>query len=85
MRIEHQPSKLRVAGSSPAGRATRADKLKVSMVDVAQMVEPRIVIPVVVGSSPIVHPSDNLRFGAFSGSMRNRYWAVSSIGRAVDS
>ena len=28
----------------------------VSMVDVAQVVEPWIVIPVVVGSSPIVHP-----------------------------
>ena len=27
------------------------------MVDVAQLVEPRIVIPVVVGSIPIVHPS----------------------------
>ena len=27
------------------------------MVDVAQLVESRIVIPVVVGSSPIVHPS----------------------------
>ena len=27
------------------------------MVDVAQLVEPRIVIPAVVGSSPIVHPS----------------------------
>ena len=26
------------------------------MVSVAQLVEPRIVIPVVVGSSPIVHP-----------------------------
>ncbi len=26
------------------------------MVDVAQLVEPWIVIPVVVGSSPIVHP-----------------------------
>ena len=26
------------------------------MVNVAQLVEPRIVIPVVVGSSPIVHP-----------------------------
>jgi hypothetical protein len=25
-------------------------------VDVAQLVEPRVVIPVVVGSSPIVHP-----------------------------
>ncbi len=29
------------------------------MVDVAQLVEPRIVIPVVVGSSPIVHPNPN--------------------------
>ena len=28
------------------------------MVSVAQLVEPRIVIPVVVGSSPIVHPSN---------------------------
>ncbi len=28
-----------------------------TMVGVAQLVEPRIVIPVVVGSSPIVHPS----------------------------
>ncbi len=27
------------------------------MVSVAQLVEPRIVIPVVVGSSPIVHPN----------------------------
>ena len=25
--------------------------------DVAQLVEPRVVIPVVVGSSPIVHPN----------------------------
>ena len=29
----------------------------VSVVGVAQLVEPRIVIPVVVGSSPIVHPT----------------------------
>ena len=28
------------------------------MVGVAQLVEPRVVIPVVVGSSPIVHPID---------------------------
>lgn len=27
------------------------------MVVVAQLVEPRIVVPVVVGSSPIVHPT----------------------------
>ena len=30
------------------------------MVGVAQLVEPRIVIPVVVGSSPIVHPKFSL-------------------------
>ena len=41
------------------------------MVGVAQLVEPRIVIPVVVGSSPIVPP--------------NFLRAVSSAGRAVDS
>ena len=29
-----------------------------SVVDVAQLVESRIVIPVVVGSSPIIHPSN---------------------------
>ena len=29
---------------------------RVAMVGVAQLVEPRVVIPVVVGSSPIVHP-----------------------------
>ncbi len=28
----------------------------ISMVDVAQLVEPRIVIPAVAGSSPVVHP-----------------------------
>ena len=46
------------------------------MVSVAQLVEPWIVIPVVVGSSPIVHPN-------FKNT--GKIWAVSSIGRAVDS
>lgn len=27
------------------------------MVGIAQLVEPRVVIPVVVGSSPIIHPN----------------------------
>ncbi len=31
------------------------------MVDVAQLVEHRIVAPVVVGSSPIVHPMSSLK------------------------
>jgi hypothetical protein len=33
------------------------------MVDVAQLVEPRIVIPAVVGSSPIVHPISSMDTG----------------------
>ena len=58
-RIEHRPSKPRVAGSIPAGRANWREeaRIRVSMVDVAQLVEPRVVIPAVVGSSPIVHPN----------------------------
>lgn len=31
-------------------------KSKIPMADVAQLVEPRFVVPVVVGSSPIVRP-----------------------------
>ena len=33
------------------------------MVDVAQLVEPRIVIPAVAGSSPVVHPTSGLPGG----------------------
>jgi hypothetical protein len=29
------------------------------MVDVAQLVEPRIVIPAVAGSNPVVHPTSS--------------------------
>ena len=47
------------------------------MVSVAQLVEPRIVIPAVVGSSPIVHP---ILFVDVDVT-----WAVSSVGRAADS
>ena len=36
------------------------------MVDVAQLVESRIVIPVVVGSSPIVHPITSFKRAMFS-------------------
>ncbi len=38
-------------------KMVRSWKGRKVMVSVAQLVEPRIVIPVVVGSSPIVHPS----------------------------
>ena len=36
------------------------------MVSVAQLVEPRIVIPVVAGSSPVVHPSFAFRKSTIS-------------------
>ncbi len=36
------------------------------MVGVAQLVEPRVVIPVVVGSSPIAHPSFINKMSDFS-------------------
>ena len=47
------------------------------MVGVAQLVEPRVVIPVVVGSSPIVHPILPVAI--------NLMWGASSVGRAVGS
>ncbi len=47
------------------------------MVGVAQLVEPRVVIPVVVGSSPIVHPNLSI--------IINFAWGASSVGRAVGS
>ena len=79
MRIEHRPSKPRVAGSNPAGRAIWFSPAGNNrfMVSVAQLVEPRIVIPVVVGSSPIVHPNFMIFVLALG--------AVSSVGRAADS
>ena len=41
--------------SNPAGRAKLAVTIS-SLVGIAQLVEPRIVIPVVEGSSPFTHP-----------------------------
>ena len=52
------------------------------MVGVAQLVELRIVIPAVVGSSPIVHPKFLHRLHFISVAAKR---AISSIGRAVDS
>ena len=37
-------------------KRVRSEGSKVLMVGVAQLVEPRIVIPVVAGSIPVVHP-----------------------------
>ena len=42
------------------------------MVAIAQLVEPRIVIPVVVGSSPIIHP-------IFFSSGRSAVWLAHLI------
>jgi hypothetical protein len=50
MRLEH--SLLQVRSNQPRTRAI----IFACMVAVAQLVESRIVIPVVVGSSPISHP-----------------------------
>ncbi len=63
------------------------------MVGVAQLVELRIVIPAVVGSSPIVHPTSSRRLFAQEGVSQVResgkiwipQWGISSIGRATDS
>jgi hypothetical protein len=46
------------------------------MVDVAQLVEPRIVIPAVAGSSPVVHPTSKRR----GESRAVRFW-VRFLGR----
>ncbi len=53
------------------------------MVGVAQLAEPRVVIPVVVGSNPIVHPIYGIFFLKIIKDHFKR--AVSSAGRAVDS
>ena len=62
------------------------------MVGVAQLVELRIVIPAVVGSSPIVHPSFVCESQGFrkirvllQADPEGNRRAISSIGRAVDS
>ena len=47
---------VRVLSGAPAIQATVLLLANNCMVSVAQLVEPRIVIPAVVGSSPIVHP-----------------------------
>jgi hypothetical protein len=54
---------LRISVSFKACRKVQGERKPLirhgllTMVDVAQLVEPRVVIPAVVGSSPIVHPT----------------------------
>ena len=55
------------------------------MVGVAQLVEHRIVIPAVAGSSPVVHPTSDDGCESGSALLDKAIWAVSSAGRAVDS
>ncbi len=47
-------------------------RLAVAVVAVAQLVESRIVIPVVVGSNPIRHPNNSTSYGMFS----NVVWRI---------
>ena len=46
------------------------------MVDVAQLVEPRIVIPVVAGSNPVIHPT----FGAWRSLVAHLVWDQGVVG-----
>lgn len=49
--------RLPFVGLLPGGGAYPGPRIGCwTMVDVAQLVEPRIVIPAVAGSSPVVHP-----------------------------
>ena len=52
------------------------------MVDVAQLVEPRIVIPVVVGSSPIIHPNSFIRndIGVWRSLVAHLVWDQRVVG-----
>ena len=54
--------------SNPAGRANevagrQTGRLMMIMVGVAQLVEPRIVIPAVAGSNPVAHPTFMSKIG----------------------
>ena len=49
------------------------------MVDVAQLVEPRIVIPVVAGSIPVVHPINFLYKSMTYGYFTEKYGSLTSF------
>jgi hypothetical protein len=48
------------SGDNPGPQGQGAGWMEATTVDVAQLVESRVVIPVVVGSSPIVHPTNKM-------------------------
>ena len=50
------------------------------MVDVAQLVEPRIVIPVVAGSNPVIHPTLYENFGAWRSLVAHLVWDQGAVG-----
>ena len=49
------------------------------MVDVAQLVEPRIVIPAVAGSSPVVHPTFHEGFESSSVLSENVFGPLAQL------
>ena len=59
--IERWPPEPKVASSNLVERARSNAKTNQVMVAIAQLVEPWIVIPVVVGSNPISHPINSLK------------------------
>ena len=50
------------------------------MVVVAQLVEPRIVIPVVAGSNPVIHPTLYENFGAWRSLVAHLVWDQGVVG-----
>ena len=54
------------------------------MVDVAQLVEPRIVIPVVAGSIPVVHPINFLYKSMTYGYFTQKYGSLTSFWPVFD-
>lgn len=65
----------RAALQAPLGAASVSAKL--DMVGIAQLAEHRIVVPGVVGSSPITHPIPWLRAGASAPALASLlYWGV---------
>ena len=64
--------------SPPAQPGFPSGRRVVSVVAVAQLVESRIVIPVVVGSSPISHPSSRINY-KFTNSRRRLSYSLSYL------
>ena len=71
--VPFSPRGLGLLGS----RGARLGRFKVHMVGIAQLAEHRIVVPGVVGSSPITHPIPWLRAGASAPALASlQHWGV---------